>query len=212
MRNSMQLCCNYQLIELLEKRENECIYFDSHSNCSVNRLQEISASLAASYSEYGITEKDILKNITVAYPNDLLALLANIISLERSTKSIKLIIIDSIPTFHKKTDYDTATKLQALLTLIQHLSYLSQTKECAIVVVNHLTTKEIDINYTQINYQLKKEFPFSFTKSLGVSFSSFIKLTLYLFQSTDAPQIIVHSAFSLDNPIVNFSISQNGFE
>ena len=208
----MQLCCNYQLIELLENRHRECIYFDSNFNCSSKRLQEISENISSMYSEYNISSKDILQNISIYYPNDLLSLLTNIISLTKETKSIKLIVIDSIPSFYKKTDFDTSIKLQTLATLIQTLSQLAYSKHCSIVVVNHLTTKEIDKNYINLNFSLMNEYPFYFTKTLGVSFSTFIKLTLYLFQSEDSSKMIIHSSTSLENPIVSFLITENGFE
>ena len=210
--NSMQLCCNYQLMELMEKREMECIYFDANNNCSGKRMKEISENLVSMYPEYDITSKQILKHITIYYPNDLLSLLSNIIALEKESKRIQLIVIDSLPLFYKKTTYDTAIKLQTLVTLIQHLTLLSSQKYCAIVVVNHLTTKEINRNYTDINYQLTKEFQFSFTKSLGVSFCSYSKLFLYLFHSTDGLHLLIHSSFSLENHILPCAITENGFE
>ena len=206
----MQLCCNYQLIELLENNHRECIYFDSNFNCSSKRLKEMSETFSSMYSEYNLSSKDILQNISIHYPNDLLSLLANIISLTKDTKCIKLIVIDSIPSFYKKTDFDTSIKLQTLATLIQTLSQLAYTKHCAIVVVNHLTTKEIDKNYTKLNFSLMNEYPFYFTKSLGVSFSTFIKLTLYLFQSSDSSKMIIHSSTALENPIVSFSVCKFG--
>ena len=234
----MQLCCNYQWIEYMENKQTnnqnqmkECIYFDSGYNCSAKRLKQmistlVSSSFNSDHSEHSENDendqneqeikqtktiKQLLKNITISYPNDLLSLLANIISLERESKSIKLIVIDSIVSFYKKTSYDNAIKLQTIQTLMQHLSVLSQQKNCAIVIVNHLTTKEINRNYTSLNYELSKEFPFYFTKSLGVSFSCFIKLTLYLFQLPTETQIIVHSADSFINHHITYSISDNGF-
>ena len=114
----MQLCCNYQLIELLENKHRECIYFDSNFNCSSKRLEEMSENLSSMYSENNISSKDILENISIYYPNDLLSLLANIISLTKETRTIKLIVIDSIPSFYKKTDFDTSIKLQTLHFLL----------------------------------------------------------------------------------------------
>lgn len=208
----MQLCCNYQFLELLEKKKSECIYFDSSMNCSSKRLKEMSSYLSSLSTEISITSKDILKNITIIQPTDLLSLVTNIISLERESKEIKLIIIDSLPSFYKKTLYDDTIKLQTLQTLLQHLSYLSHKKFCSILIVNHLTTKEIDRNYTHIDYQLTKTFPFYFTKSLGVSFSSTIKLTLYFFQTIGETKIIIHSSYELDHPLISYQITDNGFE
>ena len=222
---SMQLCCNYQWIENQENNNlNECIYFDSGYNCSGKRLEEMISSLLSSNTNETETEnqndlneiqtkriKQILKKISIQYPNDLIALLANIIALERESKTIKLIIIDSITTFFKKTTYETNIKLQTIQTLMQHLSSLAQKKNCAIVIVNHLTTKEIERNYTAISFDKKNEYSFSFTKTLGVSFSCYIHLTFYLFQLPDQTEIIVHSSDSFINHRIPFTITQHGF-
>ena len=217
------MCCNYQWIQYQEQQSNECIYFDSGYNCSGKRLEEMVSSLLNSNNESNDmneennetnktkTIKKILKNITITYPNDLVALLANIIALERESKNIKLIIIDSITTFFKKTTYDTSIKLQTIQTLMQHLSILCQKKNCAVLIVNHLTTKEIERNYTAVTFDKKNEYSFSFTKSLGISFSCYIHLIVYLFQLPTETQAIIHSSDSFINQRITFTITENGF-
>ena len=64
----------------------------------------------------------------------------------------------------------------------------------------------------KLNYQIvKNEYSFSFTKSLGISFSCYIHLIVSLFQLPTETQAIIHSSDSFINQRITFTITENGF-
>ena len=206
----MQIACSLQLLNKNKEEDFECIYFDSNNHYSLSRSKEIAETISSNSLNNQLSVDDILKHIHIHKPPDLVTLLSDLISIEKESKNIKLIIIDSLPSFYKLTDYPDSIKLQTLATLIQYLSNFSFRMNCCCIIVNHLTIKNINTNYTSIDFNLNSSCQSYFTKSCGISFSSFIKLSLFMFQTIDKTQLLIQSSYQLEHCIVNYEITENG--
>ncbi|EMD42564.1 DNA repair protein RAD51C, putative [Entamoeba histolytica HM-3:IMSS] len=207
----MQIACNVQLPEEIGGLNSESIYYDSYSQFCISRVQRMAECICASYPEYKLNVKEILEKIHVYQPHDIVSLCSSLLSINNKLNKVKVIIIDSIPTFYKKAMCNDTIRLAALHRIIQILSIYSNKYYLSVVIVNHLTTKKINSNYTSIDYTQSAPFLTYFLRNGGVIFTSYIKNSIFLYQIESKYKAIIQTTTRLQNGNISFEITEDGF-
>ncbi|XP_019753311.2 uncharacterized protein LOC109532735 isoform X1 [Dendroctonus ponderosae] len=138
-----QLCVTTQLPEAIGGLEGQVIYLNTNKNFSSTRLKEVAGKLiklSGPLMQHK-TEEDILSNVFVFNVNDVCELFATTIFLGEflKTKSVKLVIIDSIA--HPLRAANSTERITVTYKLLDGFQKLSRAFNFAVVITNDFTTR-----------------------------------------------------------------------
>eukprot|EP00742_Colponemidia_sp_Colp-10_P011549 GILJ01012843.1.p1 GENE.GILJ01012843.1~~GILJ01012843.1.p1 ORF type:complete len:384 (+),score=30.15 GILJ01012843.1:54-1154(+) len=154
----MQVVMDVQIPTLFGGVEGEAVYIDTEGSFMVERVVEIGEALAAHLRRIANThqnehEKAVAEAMTI--PDLLcrvhyfrvydyveqLAVVKHLTSFLTSHPKVRVIVMDSV-SFHFRHDFeDMGLRTRLLSGLAQDLLSISKTHDCAIVLINQMTTK-----------------------------------------------------------------------
>ncbi|KAH1007647.1 hypothetical protein HUJ04_004855 [Dendroctonus ponderosae] len=137
------LCATTQLPEAIGGLEGQVIYLNTNKNFSSTRLKEVAGKLIKRSGPLmqHKSEEDILSNVFVFNVNDVCELFATTIFLGEflKTKSVKLVIIDSIA--HPLRAANSTERITVTYKLLDGFQKLSRAFNFAVVITNDFTTR-----------------------------------------------------------------------
>lgn len=156
----MQLAVNVQIPASFHGLEGEAVYIDSEGSFAPNRCMHMASAFCKHLAKVAAVKKDekrmedtrhldpqkILERIhyfRVRDSTEQLAVTELLASFVESHPGVKIIIIDSVA-FHFRNDYeDMGLRTRRLAQMAQTLMDVAHSRDIAVVMMNHVTTKII---------------------------------------------------------------------